>query len=1246
MINKILGLDLGSASIGWALISEDSDSPSQKVNIVDLGCRIIPYDSTEGQDFTKGTGESKNALRTRDRSTRRGYDRYQLRREYLVKTLKNNNMMPDDSIKRLPKMELWELRAKAVTEQIFLMELGRILLWLNQKRGYKSSRSSANLDKKDSEYLLAVKSRHQKIKELNVTVGQYFYENLNDNQFFRVKENVFPREAYIEEFDAICNTQKKYHSSLTDTLINHIRDEIIYYQRPLKSQKGLVSVCEFEGFYVKKDGKEYFAGPKVAQKSSPLFQVAKLWESINNIRVKTKEGDELYLTLDQKRLIYEHLDNNDKLSLKDLCKIIQKKESEIFVDRKIYKTGIQGNTTKGILRKILNEDEYKKLCKLDIKIIEDPQKKACLYNKQTGEVIDSSITNYKIIDRNVEFEPLYQLWHTIYSIEDTDKCEKALSSNFGLNKDTANKLANIDFNRFGYGNKSVKCIRKILPYLMDGYDYSDSMMYAGYNHSGSLTKDENLSRVLMDQLKLLPKNSLRQPVVEKIINQMINLVNEIIKEYGKPSEIRVELARELKQSKEERIQTENDINKRTRENEKIAKELEEYGLRATRNNIVKWRLFHEINNEEKKLSAICIYCGEQLSLAETIQGRDVDVEHIIPRSKLFDDSQSNKTLAHRHCNSTKGNQTAYDFMKGKSESEFNAYVERVNLLFEKNLISKSKRDKLLMPESKIPDNFIDRQLRETQYISRKAREILSTICHNVYCTSGSVTSELRRLWGWDDVTMTLQLPKYKKLGLTEIVSWESDYGNNQHEREVIKGWTKRDDHRHHAIDALTIACTKQGYIQKLNTLNSKRTREEIENEVKGIIYNEKLSSMEKYLISKQPLTVKEVEEAVSKILISYKTGKRVISKGTRKSGSKGNKRIVQRGIIIPRGKLSEEHVYGKVKVVEKDRPLKYLFENPDLIVKDYIKNLVIKRLEENDNNPKIAYSSTLKNPILIKNNIPLKYASCYKEEYVIKYPVDQNFNKVDKVIDNGAKNILNSRLAKFNDDPKKAFKDVSTSEGKSIRWYEDESLNKPIYSVRCLTGLSAVVPVKRDEQGREIGFVKPGNNHHVAIYYDKDGNLFEHVCTFWHAVERKKFALPAIIENSDEIWDLIMESPSGKFNEPFLKQLPPPGSKLKLSIQQNEMFILGLPEEELQYALVSEDYATLSNYLYRVQKISSMYYVFRHHLETQLIDTKEYLSANRFYRITSFKSLLDSNPYKLKINILGKINLDQKNLIF
>ena len=148
--------------------------------------------------------------------------------------------------------------------------------------------------------------------------------------------------------------------------------------------------------------------------------------------------------------------------------------------------------------------------------------------------------------------------------------------------------------------------------------------------------------------------------------------------------------------------------------------------------------------------------------------------------------------------------------------------------------------------------------------------------------------------------------------------------------------------------------------------------------------------------------------------------------------------------------------------------------------------------------------------------------------------------------------------------------------------------------------------------------------------------MVEHACTFWHAVERKKYGLPVVITNSNQAWESLEMNNMEELPESFLNQLPPPGYRLKYSLQQNEMYLLGLPEEELRSSLEKEEYSILSNYLYRIQKISSSYYVFRHHLETKIVDDNDALASKRFYRIRSIKALVDLCPVKIKINLIGK----------
>jgi CRISPR-associated endonuclease Csn1 len=300
--------------------------------------------------------------------------------------------------------------------------------------------------------------------------------------------------------------------------------------------------------------------------------------------------------------------------------------------------------------------------------------------------------------------------------------------------------------------------------------------------------------------------------------------------------------------------------------------------------------------------------------------------------------------------------------------------------------------------------------------------------------------------------------------------------------------------------------------------------------------------------------------------------------------------------------------------------------------------MVEERLQKFDTDAKKALNSTKKEPIFLDSEklVKLEYASCFFDAYVIKYSVDTNFNKVDKVVDGYVKQILQQRLEKFNGKPKEAFKDVQHDD-KLLKWYEDEGLSRPIRSVRCYTGLSAVVPLRKDDNGREIGFVKPGNNHHIAIYIDNEGAKHEHICTFWHAVERKKYGLPVVIDDTNSIWDAIQLQPEGACPDSFLEQLPKPNLMLDFSLQQNEMFVLGMSPEEYDNAIFTEDYKAISDKLYRVQKIGCNDYTFRHHLETQLVNSNEAKVSKRYFRLTSFGALYDLNPKKVRIDCIGNL---------
>ena len=1212
-MRKILGLDLGVGSIGWSLIETDTnDNP---VAILGMGSRIVPLSTDDANEFSSGNAISKNQKRTQKRTQRKGYDRYQLRRAILTEKLRELGMLPDERLIKLPVLDLWQLRANAATpgKQLELKEIGRVLYHINQKRGYRHSRSDDGDEKSQREYVQQVNQRYRDIRDEGVTIGQHFANKLAENEVttskgkfytYRIKEQVFPREAYIEEFDRIMDCQRSFYPDiLTDTTISEIRNEIIFYQRPLKSCKHLVSVCEFAmREYKTSDGKSILSGPKVAPRSSPLFQVCKIWESINNLSLKNRSGQVYRFSDEERKKMFDFMDNHDKMTVTDLYKILNISKKDGWWGGKAIGKGLQGNTTKAALAKALGGQS--ELLRFQLDTIDSKR-----IDTETGEIL-------KVISSSFEKEPLYRLWHIVYSMHEKSEVAAALERQFGItDPETVDRLFSIDFIKAGYGNKSARFIREILPYLQAGLHYSDACNYVGINHSNSLTTEENAARVLLDRLPQLKKNELRQPVIEKILNQMVAVVNALLSRFGPIDEIRVELARELKQSRDERNDAFLNNNKRERENKVIEDRIREYGITPSRSRIQKYRLWEESNH-------LCFYCGQPVGAAEFLSGSGGEIEHVIPRSLLFDDSYANKVCSCRKCNAEKGNSTAYDYMKTKPEGDFEDYLERIQKLFSEKRISKAKRDKLLTPATEIPQDFIDRQLRQSQYISKKAVDILKQVCRNVWTTSGSITDFLRHNWGYDQILHDLNLPRYKSGGMTEIVHYE--HNGQEHDEERIIGWTKRLDHRHHAIDALTIACTRQSYIQRLNTLNASRDVMYAEVERQSDNWQEKHSLLEEWTRQRPHIPVSVVRDRVDGILVSFKPGKKVATPGKRYTYN-GKKELAQDGLLIPRGALCEESVYGQISTIKEHVPVKRLFEDPSLIFKPYIRHLVEQRIEEYHGDWKKARQSIGKKPIWLdkEETVALEYATCWKKDYVIRYPITSLKEKdVNSIVDQHIRNIVRKRIDEVGE--KDAFK---------TPLFSDAAQKIPINGIRLFTGLEAVEPVKYAD-GIPIGYSKPGNNHHIAIYRDKDGNRFEHVVSFWHAVERKRYGLPVIIRDTDSIWEQIEGS---SLPDSFLKNLPAPGLTLELSLQQNEMFILGMKEDEFNDAIREMDQRALNKHLFRVQKLRSQYYVFRYHTETQIDDSKGALLMHKFYRCQSFSAFDSLDPHKVCISITGEV---------
>ena len=1363
-MKKILGLDLGVGSIGWALVNE-AEHADEKSSIIKLGVRVNPLTVDEQTNFEKGKPITTTADRTLKRSMRRNLQRFKLRRDNLIEILKENNFITDEDILsengNKTTFETWRLRAKAAVERIELNQLARVLLAINKKRGYKSSRKAKSADEgelidgmaiakrlydeyltpgqlmlqlhqggkksapafyrsdlraefdavwnfqkqfypevltdefyklldgkaklvtsklflsqhqiylaenkeKDkklqaltwraravaeqleigevafvlteingaisgsSGYLGAIGDRSKELFFNHQTVGQYLMARLDADPNYSLKNQVFYRQDYLDEFEQIWECQAQYHKELTLELKRELRDVVIFYQRSLKSQKGLISFCEFESQQVELniDGKTKtkIIGRRVAPRSSFIFQEFKIWQTLNNIEVrikgvrtkkKSKDLPELNFDAENPRHVYtsrllyeeeklillEELTYRGEFKKEDVLKLL----FENYKDLDLNFPSIEGNRTMATiytqLLKIVElsgHGEYKLSGLKAEKIKEIVKEVVCDTLGMKSELLDY---NTDLDIKQFEQQPIFKLWHLLYSFEGDStvtgdgKLVQKLVALTGLGEEYAKVLAQTTF-QSDYGSLSTKAMSRLLPHLRQGLRYDEACAIEYKTHSKqSLTKEELENKEYKDRLDILPKNSLRNPVVEKIINQMIHVVNGVIDAYGKPDEIRIELARDLKKNADERAQMTDAINKTTREHEDIRKILQnEFGLSyVSRTDIIRYKLYKELEPRGYHTLYSDTYIPR-----EKLFSKEFDIEHIIPQSKLFNDSFANKTLEARDINIEKGNKTAYDYVREKyGEEGIDRYQKAIDTLN----ISKSKKRNLLTSEADIPKDFIERDLRDTQYIAKKSRELLLELVPFVVSTTGSITDRLREDWQLINVLQELNWDKYDRQGLTYF-----EVNRDGHRLPRIKDWTKRNDHRHHAMDALTIAFTKPSFIQYLNNLNA---RSDKSSSIYGIEQKELHRASDGHLLFNPPMPLgefrAEARRHLSDILVSIKAKNKVVTRNVNTTKTKGgvNKKVE----LTPRGRLHEETIYGRsheyattlVKV-----GASMTLEQIRKVANAREREALLARLCEFGGDAKKAFTgknSIEKNPIYLNAHQTEKLANEVKcidiiERFTIRKSIDDKL-KIEKVVDRGIRAILQQRLDKFGGDAKKAFTNLDENP-----IYLNEEKGIKIKRVAIYAGVKPVALHDKknkdgnyvlNENGEKIAanFVTEGSNHHVAIYRDGKGDLQEKMVSVLDVTCRiVQEKLPLIDKDYklEDGWQFLF---SMKKNEYFV--FPRYETRINDAGEEERVCIFDPSEIDLMNPINNE---LISQNLFRLRKLSSKDYVFAHHLET------------------------------------------------
>lgn len=1121
---RILGLDLGTNSIGWALIDDMQNK------IIGVGSRIFPMGV---ENLGDGDGEmSKNASRTGARSVRRQFFRRRLRKKVLLKALSEHKMCPitdadfEDwkKTKKFPseKLAAWftlnpyELRHKALNEKLSLEEIGRIFYHLIQRRGFLSNSRKGGGDDgaifkgNPKEGKIGITETQENIQ--NKTLGSYLFEIYpKENQPFqngleRIRNRYTTRKMYVDEFELIWNKQAQFHSNLNDDLKTlfggrkldgYKEDGILFHQRPLRSQKHLVGNCSFEPTKTK------------CPISAIPFEQFRVWQWVNTVEYNGKK-----ISQEEKEKIVDFLYANEKPDFKRIRKVIGKESAE-----------------------------FKFNYKDDDKIV--------------GTHTISNLSSKKYFGKKwFEFSEKEQedIWHVLYFFDSKSNVQEYALKNWDFTEEQANDISKFNV-KDGYSSLSRKAISNILPFLKMGFTYdvavvlggiknvfgadweqlsdekrnylidniegivrsktkggfidivkdilrndyniSDNQLRKLYHHSATIDAVELLGKLPMGKEADKEIQTIRNPIVITALFELRKLVNELIGEHGKIDEIKVEMARDLKISKSQRNKIRREQKRLERENDRVKERLREEGQRITHDNILLYKLWEECKKT-------CPYTGNPIPLHKLFTG-EVQIEHIHPWSRSLNDSFTNKTLCYADENRRKGDKTPFEFY-GSDEANWSAIKERALKLFSDtkeypNAYQKFKR----FVQQKFDDDFSSRQLNDTRYISKEAKNYLSKICSNVIVSPGQATSNLRQKWGMNNIL------------------------NDENEKT-------REDHRHHAIDALVMACTKVSYVQELSKWNRYNRNSELKN----------------FPLPWETFR-RDAEIAVEKILVSHKKVSNDITVRTLKVEKNGN---VYKNIgVAARGQLHKETVFGKRTFngeeafhVRKSIDSLETAKQIDKVVDEVIRKLILKRINELGG--------------FVKDKVP---ANTF-------FVVDENGIKQPQIF-------------------------LQNKNGAPV----------PILKVRVKESISRAEKLKENVNQ----WVNPRNNHHVLIYKDEKGNLKEDVVTFWTVVERKRTGQSAY-------------------------QLPVDGKEIVTTLHINDMFLLGIKEDEINWE--NPDFNLLNNHLFKVQTLSSIFYEFRLNSDaTQNKDT----NSNVFRRIQSFgdgkTGWRNLHPIKVKISVSGKI---------
>ncbi len=764
-LNYRLGLDIGTNSIGWAVIGlDDVHRPNA---LIDAGVRIYS-DGRNPKDKS-----SLAVARRAARSMRRRRDRFLRRRRKLLRTLTEHGLLPAskaemDALFDPKNNDPYALRAVGLDQPITPHQLGRAIFHLNQRRGFQSNRKSDKGDENESGKIKSAINRlRQAMEQVEArTLGEYLHKRHEAGQPVRVRMRPIavddkgrPQEGYdfypdralvADEFEQLWQAQASHHPDLLTDAAKAAIHDVLFFQRPLRPVRP--GKCTFN------------PEEERIPKAHPLAQRIRILQEVNNLRVIDAEMRE-----------------GPALSREDR-------------DALVLALSTDGRQTFGKLRRLL---------KL-------PNKSRFNLESDTRKHLEGDTTAAIMADqkrfgpawRGLPLERQIEIVSQLLEEQDEDSLIAWLMAECGLTETQARATSSANLPD-GYSSLGLTATQKILGALeTDVIVYSEACKRVGYNHSDFRTGEQ------FDQLpyygELLQRHvafgsndpadpvevrfgKLANPTVHIGLNQLRRIVNAIMRRHGAPQQIIVELARELKLNKKQKDAINKTIKDNTARAEKHRTKLAELGLPDNGENRMRLRLWEELNPSDP-YNRRCPYSLEVINI-ERLFTADIDIDHILPFSKTLDNSAANRTVCMAHANKRKGNRAPFD--------AFGSQGNWPDILTNAQSLPGNKRWRFAadaMERFGGDRDFLDRQLTDTQYLSRIAREYLSYTCHpdQVWVSPGRLTAMLRGFWGLNSVLR----------------------GHNIDEQD--KAPKSRDDHRHHAIDAIVVGLTDRGLLNRMS----------------------------------------------------------------------------------------------------------------------------------------------------------------------------------------------------------------------------------------------------------------------------------------------------------------------------------------------------------------------------------------------------------------------------------------------